>query len=160
MEVITVGYIENLRKELGHQPLILVRPSVAVINKFGEILLVQYQDRSWGIPGGLMELGESVEECAKRELKEEIGIEVKNLKLINVVSGQQMYTKLRNGDEYYNVVIGYICNDFEGELNPDGIEVIDARFFKINELPEETNAFIKTQIHQYGNLIKSYVSNS
>lgn len=160
MEEITVGYVENLRKQIGHVPLILVRPSVAVINKLGEILLVQYQDKSWGIPGGLMELGESVEDCARRELKEEIGIEVRNLKLIDVLSGKQLHTKLRNGDEYYNVVIGYICNEYEGELSPDGIEVTDARFYKTEELPEGTNPFIKDRIKEFGRTINRFVSNS
>jgi len=148
-----VGYIENLRKLIGHEPVILVRPSVVVINEFQEILLVQYRDKTWGIPGGMMELGESVEECAQRELKEEIGIEVKNLKLIEVLSGKQLYTKLNNGDVYYNVIIGYICTEFEGELKPDGIEVIEARFFNITELPKETDPLIKNRVHEIGKIV-------
>lgn len=44
-----MGYIEDLRKIVGNQTLILVRPSVAIVNSFGKILLVKYQDQSWGI---------------------------------------------------------------------------------------------------------------
>lgn len=152
-----MGYIENLRKLIGHEPVIFVRPSVVVINELQEILLVQYQDKTWGIPGGLMELGESVEECAQRELKEEIGIEVKNLKLVDVVSGKHTYAKLKNGDEYYNVLIGYICTEYEGELKPDGVEVIDAKFFKATALPEETNPLVKEKAKELGKILNRLI---
>lgn len=46
-----MGYIEELRELVGNRPLILVRPSVAIINKLEQILLVKYDDQSWGIPG-------------------------------------------------------------------------------------------------------------
>ncbi|WP_454190934.1 NUDIX domain-containing protein [Paenibacillus sp. Marseille-Q7038] len=103
-----MGYVESLREIVGNTPLILVRPSILILNKTGEILLVRYQDNTWGVPGGLMELGESVEECAKREVEEEIGLQIKNLTLFGVFSGKELYTKLRNGHEYYNIIIGYI----------------------------------------------------
>ena len=144
----TVGYIEDLREVVGNRPLILVRPSVAIINKYGQILLVKYQDQTWGIPGGLMELGESTEECLSREVREEINIEIKSMQLFGVFSGEELYTKLRNGHEYYNVIIGYICTDFSGELIPDGQEVIDCKFFNLDDVPEETNPYIKSKLEQ------------
>lgn len=149
-----MGYIEELRKRVGNDPVIFVRPSVVILNKEKEILMVKYQDGTWGIPGGLMELGESVEECAVREIKEEIGIEIKNLRLFGVFSGKELFTKLRNGDEYYNVVIGYVCNDFIGDILPDGIEVIEARFYKISELPDRTSPFIMNRINELEKFIK------
>jgi len=158
--VITLGYIEDLRQVVGHQPLILVRPSVAIINNIGEILLVKYRDESWGIPGGLMELGESVEECAQREVKEEIGLTIKNLRLLEVVSGKQLFTRLANGDEYYNILIGYICTEYEGEIVPDNIEVFDAKFFKLTELPEGTNELVRKKAKELGSQIMKIVSSS
>jgi len=148
-----MGYIENIRSLIGNSPLILVRPSVLILNKQGELLLVRHNDDTWGVPGGLMELGESVEEAAAREVKEEIGITVKSLKLFGVFSGKELHTKLRNGHEYYNVVIGYICTDFEGEIQPDGTEVLEAAFFSVNSLPERTNPFIKAKIKDYADQI-------
>jgi ADP-ribose pyrophosphatase YjhB (NUDIX family) len=155
-----VGYIEDLRKLVGKNPVILVRPSVVIINRHKEILLVQYKDKSWGIPGGLMELGESVEECARREIKEEIGLEIKNLKLLEVFSGKELFTKLKNGDQYYNVIIGYICTDFEGELIPDGIEVFEAGFYKMTELPEGTNPMIMNKMKDFETYITRLDSSS
>ncbi|MBW7474780.1 NUDIX domain-containing protein [Paenibacillus oenotherae] len=143
-----MGYIESLREMIGNTPIILVRPSILILNPKGEILLVKHVDETWGVPGGLMEPGESVEECAIREAEEEIGLRIKNLKLYGVFSGQELHTKLRNGHEYYNVVIGYICTEFEGELRPDGIEVLEAAFFNPDHLPERTNPYIKMKIKE------------
>lgn len=143
-----MGYVEEIRKIVGNQPLILVRPSVAIVNSFGEILLVKHQDQSWGIPGGLMELGESVEECLRREVKEEINLDLKSLRLFGVFSGSELYTKLRNGHEYYNIIIGYICTEFSGEIKPDGEEVIEANYFNLADLPEGTQPYIKEKLKQ------------
>ncbi|AZS14913.1 NUDIX hydrolase [Paenibacillus lutimineralis] len=145
-----MGYVEDLRKQVGNQPLILVRPSAAIINEFGQILLVKYHDDSWGIPGGLMELGESTEECIRRETKEEIGLDLGKLQLFDVFSGKQLYTKLRNGHEYYNVIIGYICTEFEGEIVPDGVEVIEARFYSLSEVPASTQPYIREKLYELG----------
>ncbi|PWV94468.1 ADP-ribose pyrophosphatase YjhB (NUDIX family) [Paenibacillus cellulosilyticus] len=149
-----MGYIEELREVVGNRALILVRPSVAIINKLGQILLVQYRDGSWGIPGGLMELGESTEDCIRREVKEEINLGLGNLQLFGVFSGQELFTKLRNGHEYYNVVIAYICLEYECELQPDGIEVLDAQFYSLNDVPETTEPFIRTKLAELGPKLK------
>ncbi|MUT68807.1 NUDIX hydrolase [Paenibacillus sp. NEAU-GSW1] len=141
-----MGYIESLRQMIGNSPIILVRPSILILNQTGEILLVRYKDETWGVPGGMMELGESVEECAIREVKEEIGLTINKLELYGVFSGNHLYTKLRNGHEYYNVVIGYICTHYEGEIKPDGMEVIEAKFFEPTKLPEKTDPYIKMKI--------------
>ncbi|MET3939452.1 ADP-ribose pyrophosphatase YjhB (NUDIX family) [Paenibacillus sp. PvP094] len=50
-----MGYIETLRGMIGNAPVILVRPSILILNKAGEILLVRYSDDTWGVPGGFME---------------------------------------------------------------------------------------------------------
>lgn len=145
-----MGYVEELRTLVGDRPLILVRPSVAIINKMGQILLVKHEDQTWGIPGGLMELGESVEDSLRREIREEISLELKDLHLFGVFSGQELYTKLKNGHQYYNIIIGYISTDYEGQIQPDGIEVLEANFFNLTEIPEQTNPYIKEKLIKLG----------
>lgn len=76
--------------------------------------------------------------------------------MFGVFSGKELYAKLRNGHEYYNIVIGYICTDYEGEIMVDGNEILDARFYSVNELPEKTNPFIKNKIKEYSGLIKVF----
>ncbi|CAH1202310.1 RNA pyrophosphohydrolase [Paenibacillus allorhizoplanae] len=89
-----------------------------------KLLLQRRTDNGlWGLPGGSMEPGESLEEVAKRELFEETGLEAKSLEMFRVFSGKDLYYKYPHGDEVYNVVSAYVCSDFEGALKEDGVEV-------------------------------------
>lgn len=90
-------YFKYLRQYVGHKPLILPGSAVIILNERGEMLLQQRHDGDWGLPGGLMDLGESLEEVAKREVFEETGLVVKNLRLLNVYSGSKYYLKVPNG---------------------------------------------------------------
>lgn len=145
-----MGYIEDIRRVVGNQPLILVGVAVAVINERGELLLQKRSDGIWGVPGGFMELGESTEEAGRREVLEETGLEVGKLELVGVFSGKQHFMKLPNGDEFYPVTIAYVTKEItQGILKADGKETIEAKFYKLNELPEGLNPLIKNLIRQY-----------
>ncbi|WP_235178989.1 NUDIX domain-containing protein [Bacillus cihuensis] len=75
-----MGYCEDMREMIGNAPLIIVRPSVAIINNKGEILLYRYSGAPWGIPGGILQLNESVEHCIKRNVKEDLGLMLNSLR--------------------------------------------------------------------------------
>lgn len=60
-----------------------------------------------GIPGGSKELNETLEECAIRELKEETNINIHDLELITVLSGNEYYFKYPNADETDCVIALY-----------------------------------------------------
>lgn len=139
-----MGYIEELREIVGHRPLIFVGSVTVVVDNLGRLLLQQrkFPNGAWGIPGGLMELGESTEDVARRELYEETGLSVDQLNLINVYSGPQNYIKAENGDEFYVVTVAYYSKGYEGELNVDKSESIKFDFFYPDELP--------------GNIVKSH----
>ena len=95
-------------------------------------------------------LGESTEEVGRREVLEETGIEIGKLDLVNVFSGKQYFVKLPNGDEFYPVTIAYISKEIKGGvLKADGQETMEAKFFKVHELPEGLNQMIKNLIQQY-----------
>ncbi len=132
-----MGYVENLRKLVGHQPIILVGSVVIIIDELGRILLEQRKHPlgAWGLPGGLMELGESTEDTARREVLEETGLEIGRLELINVWSGPNNFAVAANGDEFFNVTIAYFTKDFQGVLAIDKKESLDLKFFEFNQLP-------------------------
>jgi 8-oxo-dGTP pyrophosphatase MutT (NUDIX family) len=131
-----MGYIMDLRKIVGSRPLILTGACVILLDKNNRILLQLRKDNNcWGLAVGSLEIGETLEEVAKRELYEETGLVAKKLKLFNVFSGKEFYYKYPNGDEVYNVIAAYVCTDFEGEIKMDENEVQDLRFFHLDELP-------------------------
>ncbi len=139
-----MDYCETMREMIGNSPLIIVRPSVAIVNNQGEILLNRYKGGIWGVSGGILQLNESVEECIKRNVQNDLGLTINSLQLFGVYSGPELYTKPEDGeDEYHIVAIGYLCTDYEGELSPDENQSIEAEFFKFDQLPEETDPFIK-----------------
>lgn len=133
-----MGYIEELREMVGHRPLIFVGSVTIIVDDMGRLLLQQrkFPNGAWGIAGGLMELGESTEDVAKREIYEETGLSVDKLHLINVYSGPQNYIKAENGDEFYVVTVAYFSEGYKGELNIDKAESIKFNFFYPDELPK------------------------
>ncbi|MDK2584581.1 NUDIX domain-containing protein [Romboutsia sedimentorum] len=135
-----MGYVGDLRLLIGNKAINLVATAVIVVNELNEILLQKRSEPygSWGIPGGLIELGESTESAGKREIFEETGVVVEDLKLIGVFSGEEdNYIKLQNGDEYYVVLVAYYTKCFTGTLCADGDETLDCRFFDISEIPDK-----------------------
>ncbi|UFT98369.1 NUDIX hydrolase [Radiobacillus kanasensis] len=141
-----MNYIEELREKVGHRPLILPGAVVVLINNKNQVLLQHRTDGGWGLPGGLMELGESLEEAARREVKEETGLVVGELYLVNVFSGPEFYFKVDNGDELYSVTAVYISRDFNGEWNIDQNESLEVRFFDFDQLPNNLTEEYRTYL--------------
>ncbi|MBY0097366.1 NUDIX hydrolase [Mesobacillus maritimus] len=146
-----MGYIEDLRKIVGHRPLILVGAVAVIVDDSGRILLEQrrFPKETWGLPGGLMELGESTEEVAKREVLEETGLTVNDLKLINVYSGANHFVKAENGDEFYVVTVAYYTETFEGKVKVDKKESISFEFFEPDKLPSKMVKSHKQMIDEF-----------
>ncbi|WP_410983785.1 NUDIX hydrolase [Bacillus cereus] len=130
-----MGYIEELRKSVGTRPLILVGSAVIILNEKQEVLLQYRSDTyDWGIPGGAMELGETTEETARRELFEETGLEAKMLQFLGVLSGKDVYYCYPNGDEIYNVIHLYQAHHVSGKIELDE-EGLDLKYFPAEKLP-------------------------
>lgn len=91
---------------------------------------------TWGLPGGVIELGETVEEAAKREVLEETGLTAYDLKLFNIYSGENQHYTYPNGDEVYFVCITYYTRKYDGNIKIDNVESKDLRFFEVNDLPD------------------------
>lgn len=144
-----MAYYEDLRKHVGSAPLILPGSVVIIVNDKDEILLQHRKDGGWGLPGGLMELGESFEETAVREVKEETGLDIDGLTQLHVYSGKDHYLQTPNGDELYAVTAVYTASSVSGELSIDEDESLDFRYFAANQLPKGTLAGAKRYIRDY-----------
>lgn len=132
-----MSYIQKIRKKIGHDRLIAVGAGVFVY-KDGKVLLQKRRDNlCWALHGGIVEIGEIVEDAAIRELFEETGLIASKLELLGVFSGESRMYTYPNGDEVYLIGIIYICRDFTGELLLETDETLDLKWFDIDNLPKE-----------------------
>ncbi|GGG18885.1 NUDIX hydrolase [Paenibacillus aceti] len=133
-----MNYIRQIRELVGTHPIIMVGACVILIDGEGRLLLQHRTDNDlWGLPGGSMEPGEEMKEVAKRELFEEVGLEAKELELLDIFSGPDLYYQYPHGDEVYNVVVAYICKEYSGTIRGDEDEVQDIQFFELDKIPSQ-----------------------
>ena len=130
----------ELRKFIGSRPVIVAGAGVILVNEKNEILLQKRADNGfWDYPAGSMELGESFEECARREVYEETGLVCGKLEFFMDLSGKESFYEYPNGDKTYTAGIIYICRDFSGEMKVQEDEVQTQAFFPLNALPAEND---------------------
>ena len=88
----------------------------AIIVHEGKILLEKRKSApgkgKWSVPGGLVELGESIEQAVIREVKEETGLEVEEPRLIDVVDDVNLDEK--GAVKYHFVIVDYVINVIRG----------------------------------------------
>ncbi len=145
-----MGYISDLRKVLGHRTLIMPCGVVIIEDGQGKILLQKRaDDGKWGYHGGAVEIDESVEDAARREVKEELNLELDELRLLGVYSGPEYHHVYPNGDETASIDIVYVCGKYHGEMRLQPEEVTEARWFGRDELPENLSANDRQPILDY-----------
>lgn len=131
-----MGYIMDLRKHIGHDALIGVGATTLVFNDKNELLLnLRTDTNTWGIPGGSMELYETIEETAIRELKEETGICADELELVTVLSGREFYFEYPNGDKMCTVIVLFKVLNYTGTIKVSDNESKALKFFPLTNLP-------------------------
>ncbi|WP_155591194.1 NUDIX hydrolase [Lysinibacillus cavernae] len=146
-----MGYISELRKHIGSRPIISIGATVLVVNDDKKILFQHRSDTlDWGLPGGSMELNETLEEVAARELHEETGLVANKFDLIGVFSGPDYYFQYPNGDEVYTVIHLYIAKNVSGVLDMKDGESLNLTYFNKNELPENLEKRTKTLLDHLG----------
>ena len=109
----------------------------------------------WVMPSGSQELGETILDCRKREVKEEAGLEVISVTPMAIYSRRSIVTTY--GDPYQLFLVQFLVDEWSGELVTETDETVDARFFDLDEPPEEMPDFYRKvlgDLQRYdGNLI-------
>lgn len=132
-----------------YPPAPLVGVAAAVFNEQGEVLLVERgrppSQGLWGVPGGLLDLGETLAEGARREVREECGVEIEIGGLVHVFEPIQ-----RDGDgriQYHYVVVDFWASYAGGHPRPDddAAAVAWVTLAQLDDLPmgEETRQVVR-----------------
>ena len=151
-----MGYIQNIRKKVGHDAIFMPASACGII-KDNKILLQKRTDNGyWAIHGGGLELGETYLEGLERELREELNIKPLNPQLVGVYSGKEMHHIYPNKDEVYVVSVTYLVEDYVGTPIPDKDEVSEVKWFSLNKLPKEIH---EPDIRAINDLINYYKKN-
>ena len=122
-----VAYVISLVLRIGSRK---DRVRVIVYRDDGKILLVRsrFSRQEWALPGGGVKYNESYEQAAVREVLEEIGLRVHNLRYLGKANSHESYAK-------FSVrVFAAHTSDYDIKCN---FEIMEARWFNMNYLPEE-----------------------
>ena len=123
---------ESIGREYPERPIASVAPCVF---KGDRILLIKRatppSQGLWSVPGGMIELGETFKSAAKRELREECGIEIEVDKVFHV---ENFVVPDEKGDIQFHYIVTYmIAHYLNGELHP-GSDALDVRWATRQEL--------------------------
>lgn len=136
------SYLGKVRASIGDTDTIFfVGARTVVFDDQGRLLLIQRSDNHrWAIPAGAMELGESMQDCAVRELWEETGLRATALTpyafhTAHTFTNQYAHT-------YQQVLMTFVVHSWEGELLRQTEESVDAGFFPLDALPGQKSFVI------------------
>ena len=108
-----------------------VTAGALIFNDAREILLLKHRFRAgsgWGIPGGFLEPGEQPEQALRRELREEIGLEVSHVEIFSARSFKR--------PRQVEILFRCRANVRAAQLKPRTMEVESAEWFSVQKLPD------------------------
>jgi ADP-ribose pyrophosphatase YjhB (NUDIX family) len=134
-------------REYPSQPVVGVG---AVIIKDGKILLVKRGNEPnkymWSIPGGIVKVGETLAEALKREVAEEVGLEIEVGDVACV--SEEIFRDEDNKIRFHYVIIDFFAEIVGGELKADS-DALDARWVSFDEIDSlEVVDFVKRLINK------------
>ena len=148
-----MSYISKIREKIGHELLSYLGAGVIVYSVENILLQKRKDNGTWALHAGGIEVGEELEETARRELFEETGLKAGKLELLGIYSGQDRFMTYPNMDQVYMPGLYYICRDFTGSLRPQMSEVEELKWFKFKEIPKNIHEPNRRVIEDFIQLI-------
>lgn len=113
----------------GHHQYPRISPCIIVLVRKGDKCLLahaaKFASGRYSTLAGFIEAGESAEQAVHREIMEEVGIKVKNVR----------YCFSQSWPFPHSFMIGFMAEYESGEITPDGVEILDANWFEPENLP-------------------------
>ncbi len=124
--------------------------SAVVTNDEGKILLHRRSDNDlWALPGGAMDIGESIGETVVREVKEETGLDVKPEYIIGVYTNPKHVIAFSDGEVRQQFSICFYCTIVGGEIRASE-ESYEVAFFSPQEIKHlNMHSSIRLRIEHY-----------
>lgn len=132
-------YFKNLRAKIGHDEILMPGVNGVLYDETGEKVLLQKRadTHMWGLPGGMMNLGETGPESLIREFQEETGLIVRVTKLLAVHTDHHIVWS--SGDKAQTVGITYLVEKVGGELDIHDEETLDLAYVPLHPVPKMFN---------------------
>jgi 8-oxo-dGTP pyrophosphatase MutT (NUDIX family) len=127
-------YVRGLRAKIGNEFLLMPTVAVRIHDDAGRLLLVRHVEGRWQLPGGAIDPGESPEEAASRECREEAAIDIELKGLAGVFGGPEYQTTFSNGDVAGFVTTVYDAAIVGGSPRPGDDEIGDVGWFAADEI--------------------------
>ena len=129
-------HVARLRAAIGHELLVLPCVTVLPVDEQGRVLLAWHAGHTdgWGTVGGAVDPGESPAEAAVREAREEIGVDIRLVRLLAVLGGPDYEITYPNGDRVAYVPAVYEAEIVDGTPSPGDGELSKVAWFTSAEL--------------------------
>jgi ADP-ribose pyrophosphatase YjhB (NUDIX family) len=112
----------------------LVPAASAIVCDHDKILILRRSDNGlWTIPGGAMEIGETIGQTVTREVKEETGLHVEPISIVGVYSDPRHVVEFSDGEVRQQFSVCFACRIVGGSLAP-GPEATEVGFFAHDEI--------------------------
>jgi ADP-ribose pyrophosphatase YjhB (NUDIX family) len=109
--------------------------NAVVFNEKKEVLLAKRTDNGlWCIPGGHVDLGETLVQACLRELFEETGLEGDVIRLVGIYSDPKNSLHIAQGAEWHTIRVSFLCKITGGTITSSE-ETSEIRYFDVNQLP-------------------------
>jgi ADP-ribose pyrophosphatase YjhB (NUDIX family) len=132
-----LDYIRTLRGMIGNTKVIIPGVRALILDDRGRLLLEKQRVfGSWALPHGCVDVGESVSDALKREVKEETGLAVLEAEAFGVYTEPRYSVTYPNGDEVQTFTVAFLVKAWSGQLAVDGDEVSELKFWPLDALPQ------------------------
>ena len=115
--------------------------ALVFIRQDDTILLVKQTtgEKFWSLPGGVVEMGESVEQAAVREVREETGLAVRIQRIVG------LYSKPDEG----SLAVAFEATVIGGVLRPTVDEIAECRYFALDDLPDHAREHFRQRVDDF-----------